>query len=293
MDNSLVYGLVTATSTMAGGMWLASRPRRWLTHERLSAMMALGGGLLLAVLFFELLPASLAHGGPGALSWAFGGILAVLVFERYVAPHLTFLSPGGDDGHAHCAIPGSGHAHGHEHPSGHDQGHCADPGHGHGHGHDHHHDTGPLTPLLTHGAACSALGCLLVCTFFDGVAMAAGFALEFKVGMLVMIGLLAHIIPEGMLAATVVLAAGNPARYARRAAIATGVAFMLGMAVPLVLGGASGSLGVALPLASGVLLYVVLAQVVPVALRTTSGVPLVAAGALVFGVLERLLPHAH
>ncbi len=273
MDTTLIYGLVTASTTMAGGMWLASRPRHWLTHERLSALMALGGGLLLAVLFFELLPASLQHGGNQAFSWAFAGILSVLAFERYVAPHLTFLSPGGAVEPEHA--------------------HCADPGHGHGHGHDHHHDTGPLAPLLTHGAACSALGCLLVCTFFDGVAMAAGFALEFKVGLLVMIGLLAHIIPEGMLAATVVLAAGNPAHYARRAAIATGVAFMAGMAVPLALGGASGSLGVALPLASGVLIYVVLAQVVPVALRTASGVPLVVAGALVFGLVERLLPHGH
>lgn len=277
MDNTLVYGLVTATSTMAGGMWLASRPRRWLTHERLSAMMALGGGLLLAVLFFELLPASLEHGGNNALSWAFGGILSVLAFERYLAPHLGFLSPEG------------AHDHGHDPDHPHDHG----PDHAHGHGHDHAHDTGPLAPLLSHGAACSALGCLLVCTFFDGVAMAAGFALEFQVGLLVMIGLLAHIIPEGMLAATVVLAAGNPARHARRAAIATGVAFMLGMALPLALGGASGSLGIALPLASGVLLYVVLVQIVPIALGTSRGVPLVVAGALIFGLIERLLPHSH
>ena len=277
MDNTLVYGLVTATSTMAGGMWLASRPRRWLTHERLSAMMALGGGLLLAVLFFELLPASLEHGGNNALSWAFGGILSVLAFERYLAPHLGFLSPEGAHDHGH--EPGHPHDHG--------------PDHAHGHGHDHAHDTGPLAPLLSHGAACSALGCLLVCTFFDGVAMAAGFALEFQVGLLVMIGLLAHIIPEGMLAATVVLAAGNHARHARRAAIATGVAFMLGMALPLALGGASGSLGIALPLASGVLLYVVLVQIVPIALGTSRGVPLVVAGALIFGLVERLLPHGH
>ena len=299
MDNTLVYGLVTATSTMAGGMWLASRPRRWLTHGRLSAAMALGGGLLLAVLFFELLPASLEHGGQRAFVWAFAGILAVLAFERYLAPYLGFLSPAGGHDHAGHAHVGHDHAqhdhdhHGYDHDhSGHAH-HCEVPAHGHGHGHDHHHDTAPLAPLLTHGAACSALGCLLVCTFFDGVAMAAGFALEFQVGLLVMIGLLAHIIPEGMLAATVVLAAGNDARDAKRASIATGVAFLLGMAVPLLLGGASGSLGIALPLASGVLLYVVLGQVVPVALRTASGVPLVVAGALVFGLIERLLPHGH
>lgn len=273
MNSTLAYGLVTASATMAGGMWLASRPRDWLTHGRLSAMMAVGGGLLLAVLFFELLPASLHHGGDAALTWAFGGILAVLAFERYLAPRLAFLSP--EDASDAC------HSHGHAH------GAC------HGHDHEHDHDESPTAALLTHGAACSALGCLLVCTFFDGVAMAAGFALDFAVGLLVMIGLLAHILPEGMLAATVVLAAGNSAKHAQRAAIATGVAFLLGMAVPLLLGGGAGSLGVALPVASGVLLYVVLAQVVPVALRLPTGVPLIASGALIFAALERVLPHTH
>ncbi|MEB3329611.1 MAG: ZIP family metal transporter [Candidatus Sericytochromatia bacterium] len=281
LDSTLVYGLVTASTTMAGGMWIASRPRRWLTHERLSAMMALGAGLLLAVLFFELLPASLHQGDEGrALSWLFGGILAVMVFERYLAPHLDLL---GDEDEATCA-------HGHGAP-GHEP-------HGHGHVHGYAqegvaHGEVAHAHLLSHGAACSALGCLMVCTFFDGVAMAAGFTLNFSIGLLVMVGLLAHILPEGMLAAAVVLAAGRSKRLAHRAAIATGAAFLLGLGLPLALGGATGTLGFALPLAAGVLLYVVLGQLVPVALRTPTGVPLVLAGAMLFGVVERLLPHAH
>ncbi|MEB3283842.1 MAG: ZIP family metal transporter [Candidatus Sericytochromatia bacterium] len=263
-DNTLVVGLFTASTTMAGGMWLASRPRRWLTHARLAAIMALGAGLLLAVLFFELLPAALNSGNPAALSWLFGGVLAVLLFERYLAPHLNFI--GRESGPTTC-----------EHASA-----C----------HDHDQDTHGAH-LLSHGAACSALGCLLVCTFFDGVAMAAGFALEFHVGLLVMIGLLAHILPEGMLAAAVVLAAGSSHQLARRAALATGLAFLLGLALPLALGGATGTLAYALPLAAGVLLYVVLAQLIPVTLRTPTGVPLVVTGAMLFGVVERLMPHTH
>lgn len=287
-DNTLVYGLVTASTTMAGGMWIASRPRRWLTHERLSAMMALGAGLLLAVLFFELLPASLHQGDEGrAVTWLFGGIMAVMVFERYLAPHLDLL---GDEDEVACGHGPHGHdheAHDHPHGPGHDHGHV------HGYAQDVAHGEVAHAHLLSHGAACSALGCLMVCTFFDGVAMAAGFTLNFSIGLLVMIGLLAHILPEGMLAAAVVLAAGRSRRLAHRAAIATGAAFLLGLALPLVLGGATGTLGFALPLAAGVLLYVVLGQLVPVALRTPTGVPLVAAGAMLFGVVERLLPHTH
>ncbi|MEB3197494.1 MAG: ZIP family metal transporter [Candidatus Sericytochromatia bacterium] len=284
LDNTLMYGLVTASTTMAGGMWLASRPRRWLTHERLSAMMALGAGLLLAVLFFELLPASLHQGDEGrALTWLFGGIVAVMLFERYLAPHLDLV---GDEDEVAC---GHGHTGHHDHDHGE---------HGHGHVHGYAQEgvaQGEVAHahLLSHGTACSALGCLMVCTFFDGVAMAAGFTLNFSIGLLVMVGLLAHILPEGMLAAAVVLAAGRSRRLAHRAAIATGAAFLLGLGLPLALGGATGTLGFALPLAAGVLLYVVLAQLIPVALRTANGVPLVLSGAVLFGLLERLLPHSH
>lgn len=132
-----------------------------------------------------------------------------------------------------------------------------------------------------------------MCTFFDGMAMAAGFSVSPQVGFLIAIGLIAHMLPEGVLASAVVLASGNSAKLARRAAVATGVAFMLGMIVPMLLQGSLGSMVMVLPFAAGVLLYVVLGQLMPVALRTANGVPLVIAGALIFGVVERLLPHTH
>lgn len=276
---SLVYGLVTASTTMAGGLWIASRPGTWLTTERLAGLMALGAGLLMAVLAFELLPASVEHGGPHVFGWLFAGVVAVLVFERYLAPRLTFLTPAVHPHHSHPH-------HAHDHHDGHE--------HAHEHSHDDPHDHGPAA-LLSHGAACSALGCLLVCTFFDGVAMSAGFAVSPQVGFLIAIGLIAHMLPEGVLASTVVLASGNSAKLARRAAIATGLAFLLGMVVPLMLQGVVGvgMMTVVLPFAAGVLLYVVLGQLMPVALRTANGVPLVIAGALIFGIVERLLPHSH
>lgn len=278
---SLVYGLVTASTTMAGGMWIASRPRKWLTSSRLAAMMSLGAGLLMAVLCFELLPESVAHGGPHAFLYLFGGMLAVILFERYLAPRLNFFGPEGAACHAHE------HEHAHDHAHEHAEEAVAHaPDHALAHAHDH-------GPLISHGAACSALGCLLVCTFFDGVAMMAGFSVSVPVGMLIALGLIFHMLPEGVLAATVVLAAGSTAKRARMAAAATAVAFLAGMAVPFLLGSAVGSMAFALPVAAGVLLYIVLGQLLPVAMRTANGVPLVVAGALIFGLVVQLIPHTH
>lgn len=265
MDQSLVYGVVTASTTMAGGLWVASRPRAWLTQARLAQMMALGGGLLLAALFREMLPESLAHGGSHALSWIFAGVMAVLLFERYVAPRLSFLD--------RTPVPGGCH----DHESGHDDAHT----------------DGASKAVLSHGAACSALGCLLVCTFFDGVAMAASFGVSAEVGVMVAVGLVFHMLPEGVLASALVLASGHSAVWARRAAVAVSVCFVLGLLVPGMMGVALGDMAMALPFAAGILLYVVLGQLLPVALQERNGVPLVVAGVVIFEVLSRLLPHSH
>ena len=73
-----------------------------------------------------------ASAGELTLTSPLGGILAVLAFERYLAPYLGFLSPAG--GHDHA-----GHTHDHDHDHEHGE-HCDHPSHAHGHGHGHHTD---------------------------------------------------------------------------------------------------------------------------------------------------------
>lgn len=191
---------------------------------------------------------------------------------------------GHHHGHSHDHGPDHGHHHGHSHDHGHDHGHH----HGHDHGHSHGHGD-----LLSHGAACSVLGCLLACTFFDGLAIGASFGLGAEVGVWVAFGLAAHLVPEGMVAATVLLAAGSSRSAARRAVLGVGAALMLGVLVPTVGGQAFGLTALALPFSVGVLLYVVLAQLAPVALRVRGGVPAMAAGAAFFWAVSVLSPHHH
>jgi zinc transporter ZupT len=266
MMDELIYGMVTASATVAGGLWVARRPSRWLTAERQLTLVAMGAGLLLATLCVELLPESFEHGGPRA-AWAMlAGVLTVMAFERYLAPRLSMF----DTPAACCA---------HDHHDHHDHGEVV-----HLHAHD---------GVLGREGACTALGCLLVCTFFDGVAIAASFGVSVQVGLLVGLGLVLHLIPEGLLAAVVVRAAGYTPRRAAQAAFAVGAALLAGMVATRVLGGALGALEAALPFAAGVIMHVLTSQLMPAAQRLRHGLPLLAGMAVLFAALEGLLPHTH
>lgn len=376
MWEALGWGLGAALATMAGGLWIAAKPRPWLTPDRMGLLVAGGAGLLASVACMEVLPEALeshhAVGAAGAHAVSTGaplalllGVISVLAFERYVTPHLNFLDPSpvgmsedaalaveqahrmihahdptdahdqahpdhpahrhrgtgelptGHEHSPHCQhegvlaaavvvaphVHGPACDHGHDHGrQGHMQGpaapallhHDHDHGHDHAHGHDHgHHHGHGHGDLLSHGAACSVLGCLLACTFFDGLAIGASFGLGAEVGVWVAFGLAAHLVPEGMVAATVLLAAGSSRAAAQRAVVGVGVALMLGVLVPTLAGEALGLTALALPFSAGVLLYVVLAQLAPVALRVRGGVPAMAMGAALFWVVSVLSPHHH
>lgn len=280
MDNTLnlTFGLLLASVTMAGGLWVANLSKEWLTPSRLRGIMALGAGFLVALVLLELLPASVeqAQEAHEVFALVLAAAAAVFAFDRWVAPRLSFLDVKHHD---------DGCAHHHEYP--HDHGHDHGPGHGAQPDHAH---AACGHPILGHGAACSALGCLAVCTFFDGVALSAAFAAGSNLGWLVMIGLILHLLPEGILAASVTLAAGASARTARRAVLIVGGALLIGAVVPMLF---SGLLPFALPIAAGILLFVAFAQLIPAAATTTAGALLVLGGGGAFWVLEQLVHHAH
>lgn len=281
MENTmnLTYGLLAASATMAGGLWVANLSREWLTPARLRGIMALGAGFLVALVLLELLPASVEQAG-GEAHGVFGLVLAaaaaVFAFDRWIAPRLSFLDVSQD-------VDGCAHHHDYPHDHGHD--------HGDGHGpHADHAHAACGHPILGHGAACSALGCLAVCTFFDGVALSASFAAGSTLGWLVMVGLILHLLPEGILAASVTLAAGASKRMARRAVIIVGVALLLGALMPFMMGPL---VPFALPIAAGILLFVALAQLIPAAATTSAGAWLVLVGGGSFWLIEQLFSHGH
>lgn len=123
-----------------------------------------------------------------------------------------------------------------------------------------HFHFGEETHRVTAFAGVAALIGLAVHTFFDGVAIAAGFLTSSKLGVLLAVSVLLHKLPEGVTVASVMVAGGHSRRGAIGAAGVVGLATILGVLLteavaPLARHG--------LALSAGVTLYVAASELVP------------------------------
>lgn len=123
-----------------------------------------------------------------------------------------------------------------------------------------HFHFGEETHEVTEATSHTALAGLLLHTLVDGVAIASAFGVSESLGLLVFVAILLHKFPEGLAISSLYLAAGAPRRRALQAAIALGVATILGVLL-------TGALGVlqthGLALSAGVTLYVGASNLVP------------------------------
>jgi zinc and cadmium transporter len=106
----------------------------------------------------------------------------------------------------------------------------------------------------------TALAGLLLHTFFDGVAIASGFAVSSSLGVLIFTAILLHKVPEGVTVASIMLASGNSAAGAIVAVALLGASTVLGVLLtawvePLAAHG--------LALSAGVTLYVAASNLIP------------------------------
>jgi zinc and cadmium transporter len=123
-----------------------------------------------------------------------------------------------------------------------------------------HFHFGEETHEVTASVSASALVGLLLHTFFDGVAIASGFAVSPSLGFLVFMAILLHKLPEGLAISSLFLAAGAGRRAALGAATALGVATVIGVLLTEYL---TGLRDLGLALAAGVTLYVAASNLVP------------------------------
>jgi zinc transporter ZupT len=123
-----------------------------------------------------------------------------------------------------------------------------------------HFHFGEETHRLSRAAGVSAVMGLTLHTFFDGVAIASGFLVSGRLGVLLFLAVLLHKLPEGVTVASVMVAGGGSRGRAIGAAAVLGLATILGVLLtdeiaPLARHG--------LALSAGVTLYVAASNLVP------------------------------
>jgi ZIP family zinc transporter/zinc and cadmium transporter len=101
---------------------------------------------------------------------------------------------------------------------------------------------------------------LAIHTFFDGIAIASGFAVSHWLGWIIFLAVFLHKVPEGFTAASVMLAAGRSRRAAWGATVVLGAATVLGV---LAVSAFRQSVGMGLPLSAGVTIYVAASDLIP------------------------------
>ncbi len=101
---------------------------------------------------------------------------------------------------------------------------------------------------------------LAIHTFFDGVAIGAGFLVSTWLGVILFFAVFLHKLPEGFTVASLVLASGQSKKSAVRAAGLLGAATLLGVVLTIQL---QGQLKYALPISGGVTLYVAATDLLP------------------------------
>lgn len=128
---------------------------------------------------------------------------------------------------------------------------------------------------------------LAIHTFFDGVAIAAGFLVSTWLGWLIFGAVFLHKLPEGFTVASLVLASGQGKGKAVRAAALLGAATLLGVALTSLF---REQLRYALPLAGGVTMYVAATDLLPEVNRRPDwrAAVLVFLGVAILLILKRL-----
>jgi zinc transporter ZupT len=221
----LLLGIFAGSANVVGGLILFPAGIHTRFKSSLKYLLALGAGFMLSVTLIEILPQTI-------VLWQSKGNTA----ETFLVP-MTLLLGGYmlTQFFEHTIAP---HIHlGEEVHSEH------------------------LIPKRT---AYTAIGGLVIHTFFDGVSIAAAAQVNFKLGILVFIAIFLHKFPEGFTIASLMLAAGKGVKEVLIATSLVGLTTVLGVLGFVLIGNSLGfTVAYALPLASGVMIYVAASDLIP------------------------------
>jgi len=222
----LIFGILAALANILGGLILFPSKIHRNYKKSLKYLLALGAGFMLAVTFFEIIPKTI-------LLWQ---KIHPEASQNLYPPMLLLLA-----GYLltqffeHTIAP-----------------------------HFHLGEEINSENIISTSSAYTGVGGLLIHTFFDGVSIAAASQIDMKIGLLVFIAVFLHKFPEGFTVGSMILAAGKGFREVLIATIIIGLTTLLGVLLFYFVGSRLGfSVAYALPLASGVTLYVAASDLIP------------------------------
>jgi zinc transporter ZupT len=252
----LIFGVVAGLANLLGGLILFPEGLRGPYRGVLKYLLALGAGFMLAVTFFEIIPKTISiWQKTGGDSAQSLSVPMVLVLVGYLATQFF----------EHTVAP-----------------------------HFHLGEEVHFDELVSRKSAYSAVGGLLVHTFFDGVSIAAASQIDVRAGLLVFIAVLIHKFPEGFTIGSVILASGKGRKEVMIATSLIGFMTLVGVILYYLVGSKLGfTVGYALPIASGVTLYVAASDLIPEVNHHGGRRPLISlsifAGVALFFLIHSLL----
>lgn len=261
----VLFGVLAAAANVLGGLILFPSKAHVKYQRFLKYLLALGAGFMLAVVFFEILPKTIDLWQDKRVPDIDGGhaetlyIPMLLLIGGYLLTQFV----------EHTIAP-------HFHLG--EEMHCD----------EHNHE------MITTTSAYTAVGGMLVHTFFDGVSIAAAAQIDFKIGLLVFLAVFLHKFPEGFTIGSLVMAAGKGFREVMIATSLIGGATLLGVFGFYFIGSNLGfTVAYALPIAGGVALYVAASDLIPEINHHGGKNPLVSlsifAGVALFFVTSQIL----
>ena len=223
----IIFGILAAAANVLGGLILFPPGIHKNLKKVLTYILALGAGFMLSVVFIDILPEVVELWQKKENSYAAETLIypMILLLIGYLLTQFF----------EHTIAP---HFHlGEEVHSDH---------------------------LISTKSVYTAVGGLLIHTFFDGVSIAAAAQVDFKVGILVFLAILLHKFPEGFTIASMILAAGKGFREVLIGTSLLGLMTLIGVLLFYLIGPTVGfTVAYALPLASGVTLYVAASDLIP------------------------------
>lgn len=222
----LLFGVLAGSANVLGGLILFPSKIHKNYKKSLKYVLALGAGFMLAVTFFEIIPKTVLLWqkiNPGSTDNLYTPMALLLAGYLLTQFFEHTIAP-----HFHL-------------------------------GEEVHSDT-----LIPASSAYSGVGGLLIHTFFDGVSIAAASHIDVRIGFLVFIAVFLHKFPEGFTVGSMLIAAGKGLREVLIATSLLGVTTLIGVLFFSLIGSSLGfTVAYALPLASGVTLYVAASDLIP------------------------------